>query len=221
MELLNIACKEIAALGSVEQAQPMERYLKNKFPMFGVKTPERKTVLKKYLPKKVLKENVAAYLKEVKFLWDKEERDYQYVAMYILEQLMKEVSVAELPLLKYCIQHKSWWDTVDLLAAKNLGAMFKGRDLFKTEIASWIADEDMWLNRSAMLVQLKYKEATDLAFLEASIVPHLESKEFFLQKAIGWVLREYAKTDAQWVIDFCEKHTLKPLSRREALRLLQ
>ena len=81
-------------------------------------------------------------------------------------------------------------------------------------------NENMWLNRAAIICQLSYRERTNTDLLEMAIVPHLESKEFFHQKAIGWALRQYGKTNPQWVKDFVASHTLKPLSRREALRLL-
>jgi 3-methyladenine DNA glycosylase AlkD len=124
--------------------------------------------------------------------------------------------------MEYLISTKSWWDTVDMLAAKNLGEILHSNlDIMESKIHEYTEDENMWINRSAIISQLGFKSDTNIDLLEFSILPHLNSKEFFLQKAIGWALRQYAKTNPNWVIEFVNKYTLKPLSKREALKHLR
>lgn len=106
-----------------------------------------------------------------------------------------------------------------MLASKFLGNYYRNHPtLLEIKIREWSSSDNMWLNRTAILVQLKYKESTRLDLLEHAILPHIDSTEFFIQKAIGWALRELAKTNKIWVMQFVESHTLKPLSRREALK---
>jgi 3-methyladenine DNA glycosylase AlkD len=100
-----------------------------------------------------------------------------------------------------------------------LGAFLKTHpSIFQSTITEYAASENMWINRSAIICQLKYGKNTQTDWLEFSILPHINSKEFFHQKAIGWALRQYAKHNSAWVFDFVNKYPLKPLSRREALK---
>ncbi|HMP98599.1 MAG TPA: DNA alkylation repair protein, partial [Cyclobacteriaceae bacterium] len=117
---------------------------------------------------------------------------------------------------------KSWWDTVDLIAAKMAGNYFRIYPEQKNKyIKKWRNSKNIWLIRSAILFQLKYKTETDFNLLSDIILQHQDSNEFFIQKAIGWVLREYAYTDAAKVKKLVQTHKLKPLSMREALKHLK
>ena len=120
------------------------------------------------------------------------------------------------------IVKKSWWDTIDVLSPRIIGDMFSRNnglvDLFADQ---WIEDENIWLQRSAILYQLYHKDKTDEERLFRYIVRRADSKEFFVQKAIGWALRQYAKTRPESVRDFVASHNLKPLSKREALKHLK
>ena len=117
------------------------------------------------------------------------------------------------------IINKSWWDTIDFLSPKILGKYFK---LYPDEIEKntqkWILSNNIWLKRSAILFQLKYKETLNIDLLNRIIIPLSNSKEFFINKAIGWILREYGKTNKEWVINFVKKNKLSNLSNREALK---
>ena len=121
--------------------------------------------------------------------------------------------------MEYCIVHKSWWDSVDHLAGYCLGPYFK---LFPHQLPAvtdrWNESDNMWLQRSSIMFQKAYKKETDVALLKKYILHCKDSKEFFIRKAIGWALREYSKTDPDWVIKFVERHPLSPLSKREALK---
>lgn len=115
----------------------------------------------------------------------------------------------------------SWWDTIDVIAPKILGSWFKRYpEHIKPTITRWLKSDNIWLQRSCVLFQLKYKEKTNTQLLSSVIDQLKDSKEFFLRKSIGWVLREYAKTDAEFVKDFVNSRELSPLSRREATKHL-
>ena len=120
------------------------------------------------------------------------------------------------------LTHNSWWDTVDFIAPKLIGAYFVSfpdqRDAY---VNKWLLSKNIWLQRSCIIFQLLRKEKTDTEFLEKIINSLLGSKEFFINKAIGWALRDYSRTDAEWVKHFASKTDVHPLSKREALRLLK
>ena len=120
------------------------------------------------------------------------------------------------------VTHKSWWDTVDFIAVKLMGAYFiTYPDQKKVCISKWLKSNNIWLQRSALLFQLKYKSAIDTQLLSSSINYLLGSKEFFINKAIGWILREYSRTNPIWVMAFVDKTALSNLSKKEALRLIK
>lgn len=115
----------------------------------------------------------------------------------------------------------AWWDYVDAIAGQRLLAILRAEPApMKRAMLAWAVGDDMWKRRSAILCQLNAKAETDLALLEAAIAPSFGSKQFFLRKAIGWALRQYARTDPVWVARYVAAHRaeLSPLSRREALK---
>lgn len=203
-------------------AKKQQAYMKDNFSFIGMKTDTRREVQKPFLVKSFLPAKSEA-IKIVKALWEKPERDFQLFGQELLFKYVKHLDVSDIEIIEHIIAHKSWWDTVDFIAVKLAGAYFKKfpaeRD---TVIEKWQASGHMWLQRSAILFQLKYKNDIDKDFLAAVIIPNLGSKEFFINKAIGWVLREYTRTNPEWVIDFVETYAdeLSNLSKREALRLL-
>jgi 3-methyladenine DNA glycosylase AlkD len=119
------------------------------------------------------------------------------------------------------ITQKSWWDTVDFIAATMVGNYFKKYpEMIKPVTDKWMVSQNMWLQRSCLLFQLKYKAEVNTDLLASFILSLSVSREFFITKAIGWSLRQYSKFDPQWVINFVSKNSLQPLSKREALRLI-
>ncbi len=194
--------------------------MKNQFPFFGLTAGERKELQKPFLTKAQLppKEEVAGIVKE---LWKQPQRECQYFAQELAFKYHRKVEKEDIALYEYMVTHKSWWDTVDFIAANLMGAYFKRfPEQRNTYVQKWLESNNMWLQRSALLFQLKYKDQLDTALLSETIQPLLGSKAFFINKAIGWVLREYSKTNPQWVRDFVQSHELAPLSRKEALRLI-
>jgi 3-methyladenine DNA glycosylase AlkD len=141
-----------------------------------------------------------------------------------LDKCNKLLQPSDYPWLIELITQRSWWDSVDTLAGNVLSGMVNRYPTTLWPIFEpLIASNNFWLNRTAIIVQLKSRNNTDVAFLSTAILPHMQNKEFFLRKAIGWSLRQYARHNPQWVIDFVQQHQeqLSGLSKREALKRLQ
>ena len=123
--------------------------------------------------------------------------------------------------LNFLVENNQWWDSIDTICSKVIGPYYLfHKQQYKTDLKVWWESENFWKRRVCIIFQLTFKDKTDLDFLTKRILENSSSKEFFLQKAIGWSLREYSKTNPKWVIDFVKENELKPLSRREALRLI-
>ena len=205
---------------NAEKALGMEKYMKNLFPFLGISSPERKLICKELLAKKNLPEKSEA-IKFSKILWNKNEREFHYVAIDLLDKYKKQLEVDDIVWIEKLIVTKSWWDTVDILATHLAGEYFKKHknkiDLITNQ---WNNSDNIWLQRSSLLFQLKYKQNTNVFLLENYILNLKESKEFFIRKSIGWILREYSKTNPAWVIQFLQKNELSNLSVREASKYL-
>lgn len=201
-----------------ELAIPMAAYMRNQFPFFGIKTPLRKQLLKEHFSEYTLpaRENLFA---EAWKIYRLPEREYQYAAIALMEKMQNSMVLDDLSLLQNFIEAKSWWDSVDSIAPRIVGHIVKN-DRFGGEkiMLQWSQSENIWTNRSSILHQLKYKNQTDTDLLSHILLEHAASNEFFIQKAIGWSLREYAKTDPDFVYSFVNSHSFKPLSKREALK---
>ena len=201
-------------------AEKQESYLKNQFELYGIPTPLRKETQKPFLLKNnlPLKSELTKITEE---LWAKPQREFQYFAIDLNRKYLKKIEFQDIELFELMITNKSWWDTVDLIATNLVGAYFK---LFPEQIIpvteKWMDSGNMWLQRTCLIFQLKYKEAIDNKLLSDYILLLKDTNEFFINKAIGWILREYTRTNPQWVIDFVETYELSNLSKREALRLI-
>ncbi len=203
-----------------EIAVGQKAYMKNHFEFFGIKSPVRKEISKPflqkaYLPKKSEIETI------VKILWNKPQREFQYFTQELVFKYCKQFEKKDIALFEFMITHKSWWDTVDYIAAKITGEYFKKfPEQINKYVEKWLTSANIWLQRTAVLFQLKYKHTTDTELLSYIINSLTGSKDFFINKAIGWVLREYGKTDPDWVTEFVNKTELATLSRKEALRII-
>jgi 3-methyladenine DNA glycosylase AlkD len=205
-------------LRNEELAGPMEAYMKHHFPFLGIKSPNRKKALKNYFSIYALPEK-PELLEEVWEIYKMPEREYQYAAIVLLSKKQKTLSIEDLAFCAKLITEKSWWDSVDSIAPSIVGDIVKKeRDNGERIMEQWSDSDNMWLNRAAILHQLKYKAETNEQLLKEIVLKHADSKEFFIQKAIGWVLREYAKTAPSFVQQFVVSNDLKPLSKREALK---
>ena len=209
---------EFKKTGNNDDAFYMAKYMKNHFDFFGLKSTLRKDTAKLFLVKKGLppSENWTSFIKES---WKDDHREIQYFGQEICVKYKKHWVAEDLGLFEYLITHKSWWDSVDYIASNIMGPYFwKFPERIKPVINKWKTSDNMWLNRTAILFQLKYKDHTDFKLLQEVIHRHKYSNEFFIQKAIGWSLRQYAKTAPADVQGFVTETELKPLSRREALK---
>ena len=195
--------------------------MKGKFEYFGIKSPERRELKKKFLLQYGLpkQENLSTITKES---WELPQREFQYFIMEILDRSARKAEKERIDLYEFIIVNKSWWDTVDYIASNLVGAHFqKYPELIDPIIEKWMKTENIWLQRTALLFQLKYKKKTDISLMTDCINRLHGSKEFFINKAIGWILREYSKTDGEWVRSFVQSHQLAPLSKREALKWVE
>jgi 3-methyladenine DNA glycosylase AlkD len=197
-----------------------EAYLQNQFELYGLPTPLRKEIQKPFLLKENLpnKKELPHIITE---LWSKPQREFQYFAIDLNIKYLKKIEFQDIELFELMITNKSWWDTVDLIATNLVGAYFK---LFPEQIIpvtkKWMNSDNMWLQRTCLIFQLKYKEEIDTDLLTDYILQLKDTKEFFINKAIGWILREYTRKNPEWVIDFVNKYELSNLSKREALKLI-
>ena len=201
-----------------EKALPMESYMRNRFRFLGIQKPQRAQLTKTWL--KEVKKSERIDWDFLKHLYSLPEREYHYLVydyLFTLKHLLKEDDMKEL---EYFIVQRSWWDTVDALSSNIVGYMLQNYPGVKPAIRTWIHSDNLWLRRSAILCQLKFKGDTDLDLLEEAIVSGKDTGEFFLNKAIGWALRNYSKHDPAYVQAFIARTPLHPLSVREGGRYL-
>lgn len=204
-----------------EQAAPMAKYMRGQFPFLGIKTPRRKKLFKEFL-KEHGQSDVAEIDQVLRELWQLPEREYQYCGVSLLRRMQKKLPPEFVTTLKHLIVTKSWWDTVDALAAHPVGTHFaRYPQVREATLPRWRAADNFWLRRTTLLFQLNYKDETDRDLLFALCRENANSDEFFIQKAIGWALRQYSKTNATAVIAFVEETPLPVLSQREALKWLK
>jgi 3-methyladenine DNA glycosylase AlkD len=206
---------------NAENAASMKQYMRNQFDFFGLKSVDRRTLCKLYMLTLPLPEGRELH-KIVIELWALPERDFQYFAIELLMKCKKQWDEKDISLFEKLIVNKSWWDTVDYLANQVVGPWFrKYPQHIKPVTNRWNQSDNIWLQRMSLLFQLKYKDDTDYDLLFRYIKNLSGSGEFFVQKAIGWVLREYSKTDPDAVLNFLKLNELKPLSRREAVKVIE
>lgn len=218
METLDVCAQLFQENGDPNTAVGMKKYMRDQFPFLGIKSPLRSMILKELWQQYPIKKR-SELLEFVEGCWALPEREFQYAAMEALWKYRRLLQEKDLALLTELITNKSWWDTVDFLAGK-MGSYFFLRfpECLMNGPDQWVVSDHMWLNRSAILFQLNHKEKTDEKRLFSFINHHRQSDEFFIQKAIGWALRQYGKTAPEKVRSFVAKANLKPLSRREGLK---
>ncbi len=200
--------------------EKMSAYMKGKFVYYGIPSPKRNTIQKAWFAE--VKASDVNSWELIDALWDKEQREFQYVAIDLLKRIPKRSILKEdLSAIEHLITTKSWWDTVDLIASNYLGAYLQKFPEQKPDvIENWRHHENMWLNRSCLIFQLKYKDATDFDLLKSLVMQYQGNSEFFIQKAIGWSLRQYSKFNAEEVREFVEEIGLDGLAKREASKYL-
>ena len=153
-------------------------------------------------------------------MWQKEQREFHYVAMdFMAKWKDNDILLEDYNFIEFLLTNHSWWDSVDTLASNYLGRYLRVfPEQREVVIKSWRKSENMWLRRSCLIFQLRYKSQTNFELLKSLISEFMHEKEFFIQKAIGWSLREYAKTNPVSVRNFVEESGIQGLAKREALK---
>ncbi|SJZ99055.1 3-methyladenine DNA glycosylase AlkD [Pilibacter termitis] len=211
--------KKIKFIGNSTVASEQERYMKHHFKFVGVKKPEQMAQSKEILSESK-KIPLSELLEEIDYYYNQEEREYQYLAIQLALKNVKRLDKQAIFSLVPYISQKSWWDSVDFwrmvfgdYVATHPETLEKFATLFKE-------DQNFWVRRIGINLQLKFKEKTNTTLLETAILRDLSTDEFFIQKAIGWSLREFSKTNPKWVKNFIATHSLSALAKREGSKYL-
>lgn len=196
-----------------ENQIPMEKYMRNQFPFLGIKTPERRGIIREFLK---MEKDRSFTLEDAEYLYSLPEREYKYAAIHLLVKYEKKWTREDVDRLLSLALTEPWWDTIDSFAPSIFGPMALREKEVKEKMRELIYEEDRWKKRISILFQLKYKNLMDEEHLTEAIGHNLHTREFFVDKAIGWILREYAKTSETFVREFMKRDDLSALSRREA-----
>lgn len=202
------------------QAQAMSSYMKHLFPFVGIASPKRKEIFKHHMAEYGLPEykNLFGIIKSC---YAQPEREYHYFAIDLAGKFAKKADESFVPVMEFLISKNSWWDSVDSVASNCTRDFFKKNIPLQIPVTQkWMDSNNMWLQRAALLFQLNYKDKTNEAILYSYILKLKASNEFFIQKAIGWALREYSKTNPESVTKFLAGNKLSKLSVREASKYL-
>ena len=202
-----------------EQAQKMSKYMLNKFEYIGIKTPERRKIFKNFF--KEYKNEEKIDWEFVNKCWENKYREFQYIGADYLKNMKDKLTIDDIPKFKRLILKKSWWDPIDNLDM-TIGALALKDSNVNKILLEWSLDENIWLRRIAIDHQLLRKEKTNAELLEKILKNNLGQAEFFINKAIGWALRDYSKTNPERVKNFIEenKEKMSKLSIKEASKYL-
>ena len=210
---------ELERIKDTERAPAMEAYMKNRYVFLGVSAVPRKVLFAGFKKdwQQLSEKDRWNFIYEC---WQHEARELQYIALdALLSDYKKRFAVSDLAHLEYLITQKSWWDTIDLLVSHAVGHYARQfPDIFCAKAKEWEESTNFWLHRSLLIYQLKYKQQTDLEKLQYYIHQFKWNKEFFVQKAIGWSLREVSKWNPSWVLKVVETENIQGLAKREALK---
>ncbi|MFD8687582.1 DNA alkylation repair protein [Streptomyces sp. NPDC059651] len=203
------------------RARSAAAYMKHVAPFLGIPTPRRRALSRTVLEGAARPDERDCAAIALR-CWALPEREYHYFAADYLRRHAARCSSGFVPVLRHLVTTVSWWDTVDVLAAHVAGPLVAADPGLRGTMDEWIEDDDLWIVRTALLHQLRFKEATDTRRLLAYCLRRAEHPDFFIRKAIGWCLREYSKTDPQAVREFvgANRDRLSPLSVREATKHL-
>jgi 3-methyladenine DNA glycosylase AlkD len=224
-ELVERITRELAQRADRDRAGPMAAYMRNQFPFLGIPAPAQKQAWRAAiagLPRALPEPVVSAAATR---LWERPEREHQYLACMLVNRhaAAAAATFSFLDVVEQLIVTKPWWDTIDSLATHAVGDLVhRHRAEGRPRMDRWLASDDLWLRRSALLHMNRWRSATDSEWLFAACLSRAEERDFFIRKAIGWALREHSKVDAPAVIRFVDQHPeLSGLSRREALMWLE
>ena len=219
---ISLLSAEFSKYKNEQNGLSMSKYMKDRFLFYGIKAADRKRIQKIWLsdlPKQLSRENRWEILME---LWEKDQREYQYVAIDWLNSWKKEwIHPEDIKQVRWLIENKTWWDSVDAIASNYLGKLAKKfPEIAEEFLEEWRNESNFWLNRSCLIFQLKFKHEVDFKLLKGLILQFQPNKAFFIQKAIGWSLRQYSKFAPDEVRDFVREAALEGLAKREATKYL-
>jgi 3-methyladenine DNA glycosylase AlkD len=221
-ELIAFVQRELAARADPRKAVAMAAYMKTSMPFYGVPKPEREQI-RREAKTRFTPLDRTDYERAVLGLWKLPHREEKYFAIDVARTWRDFILPESLPLYRKMIEEGAWWDTVDEVAAHLVGAvLLRHREETALLMDQWIEDAHLWVRRAAIISQLTHKEKTDHARLFRYSLVQAAEKDFFIRKAIGWALRQYAYTEPDRVRAFIAKnrHRLSPLTYREASRVL-
>lgn len=210
----------LTPMADPETASAMQAYMRNQFEFLGIQSVPRRAAMKALLSS-AQRPSINELSTVINQLWQLPEREYQMVALDLLIAYKNRLPATILNDLQRWLTTQSWWDTVDLLATHIAGELFTRYPAESAPfLLHWRGSDNIWLRRTTLLFQLKYKARTDDALLFSLITDNQSDTEFFIQKAIGWALREYSKTNPDAVTHFIEQQNIQGLAKREALKWL-
>lgn len=206
-------------LANEEKAKEMAAYMRHRFKFYGIQTPQRKAAYKQLISTE--KKSKAIDWELLDRCWEDEHREFQYFVVDYLKALQKFLRYDDVANIEHFIRTKQWWDTIDGMD-RTVGGIAFTDSRINDLMLRWSTDDDFWVRRIAIDHQLLRKEKTDTELLEKIITRNFGSSEFFINKAIGWSLRDYSKTNPEWVRDFINRHYSKmsALSLREASKCI-
>jgi 3-methyladenine DNA glycosylase AlkD len=220
--LASLAAKRLVDVAEPGKAGPMAAYLKTDMPFYGVQKAGRVPILREVV-ERFQPSDRDDYRIAVLTLWEQPHREEKYLAIGYARSFPQFVTLSSLPLYRRLIVNGAWWDLVDETAIHLVGdVLFRQRDAATSKIETWIDDKDLWVRRTSILSQIGHKDATDTDLLFEACERRMHETEFFIRKAIGWALRDYARTDPVAVAAFVTEHRedLSGLSYREATKHL-
>lgn len=196
----------------------MEAYMRHQFPFLVIQATERRQLTRDFVSQ--FKPKDAIDWTTIESLWHEKEREYKYIALDILRRQKKQLTVADVQQLRKLALYESWWDTIDGLDVLIGHIDLHNHHQIVPMMLEWSEEESIWLRRISIDYQRLHRHCTDEIVLATVIENNLGQTEFFINKAIGWSLREYSKTNEAFVRHFIQTHSLNPLSEREALKWL-
>jgi 3-methyladenine DNA glycosylase AlkD len=221
-KLIAFVRRELVDRADAGKAVLMAAYMKTSMPFYGVPKPEREQVCREVTNRFTIS-NRTDYERVVRGLWKLPHREEKYFAIDVARAWREFIVPESIPLYRKMIEEGAWWDFVDEIAAHLVGAvLLRNRKEIAPTMDRWVTDPDLWIRRAAIISQLTHKDKTDHQRLFRYSLAQAAEKDFFIRKAIGWALRQYAYTAPDRVQAFVTKNRtrLSPLTYREASRVL-
>jgi len=213
---------ELKALAQPAKAEEMAAYMRTEMPFYGVQKPERLPVIREF-KRQFAPHSLKSYCDNILALWEGQYREEKYLAINYAESFSQFIVPQALPTYEYMVRDGQWWDFVDPIASNLYGpVLLKNEDLVRPTIETYVGDEDFWIRRVALLAHLKHKEQTSHEHLFAYCTALAPEREFFIRKAIGWILREYSKSEPKRVLKYLRENEdkLSNLSLKEGAKHL-